>query len=151
MAVSVCSDKTSGTSSSCKVERSSASMDKRLRGKTQSFEIDPPRQPSRVASVFISALNWLTAEDDYNENNEEVMEVSADTTNSFTALKKARIEGRDYYSAYSLTYMQTWMLTESHNQVRRRHMDRCKKAFGELDYSGPVWTESDDPEAPDYT
>jgi len=129
-------------------------MKKRLRSKGQTFEIDPPEAPGRVASALFSVLNWLTAEDDsydLEENGEEVLEVSMDATNSFSSLKKVRIEGRDFYSTYSLAYMQTWMLTESHNQIRRRHMYRCKHAFGELDYSGPVWTETDDPDAPDYT
>lgn len=124
--------------------------EKRLRGKSQSFDINEPPPTGRFVGMLISALNWLNVDDEDdntgNESENDVYTIKQDVPMTYEALKKVKIQGRDYYSAYSLAYMQTWMLIESHNQVRRRHMKRCKKAFGELDYSGPVWTEEDDPE-----
>merc|ERR1712185_251795 len=117
----------------------------------ESFEVKPEDpKPSRFLSAAMSVLNWLAA-DDLDESQfvpkddpgdlgtDEIYEFSAGGE-TYSRTQRVPIPGRKgHYSSYSLTHMKTWVLTQSHNEARRSHYQRCEEAFGIENCKSPLW------------
>ena len=80
---------------------------------------------------FQRALSWL---------NGDTVKEDENIITSYVTLKEVGVKGRDPYSPYSLSYLETWMVVEAHNRTKRRNRKRWDLATGmNPNYYGDSW------------